>query len=159
MHRKGHFECFFKIKVTFSVQSTLVHSLEQIMVCGDTVQSALSKGTLQPSYGGQIKAGSSGPGFLLTRWTTLFGGTGNPVAVSVTSRHQGHQRRPAQRGRYIPPRKENAFFGELVYVRRPNVWVTHEAVVCPPLVIRNDQDDVRGRNGRNGSRRKQQCYQ
>ena len=39
-------------------------------------------------------------------------------------------------------RVREAFFGELVNVWRLNNFVTHEAVVCPSLVIGNDVNNV-----------------
>jgi hypothetical protein len=57
------------------------------------------------------------------------------------------QRRAAQRGGHIPPREGERLPGKPVQHRRLDVRVSHEAVIRPCLVVRNDEQNVRRRRG------------
>src|SRR5690606_10515746 len=48
----------------------------------------------------------------------------------------------ADAGRHIASGEQPGFPREPIQIRRLNMWMSHEAVIGPCMIIRNDEDDV-----------------
>ena len=64
------------------------------------------------------------------------------VFMWKTSRHNRSQTRTAQARRNVTARKHQTLRCEPIQMRRTNLRVPHERVISPPLIVRNDHDDI-----------------
>ncbi len=91
-----------------------------------------------PELGGSVSGAtreSGGQGWIIA---------GDPVLMRIPTGQDGREAGTAQAGRHVASGEPKRLRGESVDVRGADVWMSHEPVVRPCVVIGDDEQDVGG---------------